>query len=658
LSRISAMARKLWLNRETITRRLRRVLPATIALLLLLGIAGASLAGVGLMRAARTAQELLVANPSDVDLEALGSLLRATRRNTVVLKWTVGWMAPLGPRLTWVPRIGPVLEQAPAMLELGDTLTALGVLLWKDIVPAATAYQQGAPLSPLLPELVTNLSQESVRKVALAQRAESAYSALDVSTLPYRFQDPVAKLGKVLPLLQSGLELADRLPLLLGFDAPRTYLILALNESELRPSGGFITGVAEVRLSNAEMLSMVFKDSYAADDFTRPYPDAPEPLEFFMGVELWVFRDSNWSPDFPTAAQQAIALYRPGYPVDIDGVIGLDQQAVKQLVGALGPLTTPGQADPVTADTVFEYMHAAWAPEEGVLDGAWFRQRKDFMGDLAGAAMARLASGDVNHMLLMQEGLALLQERHLQVYVEDEPTARVLASKGWDGGLPLPSAGGDFLAVVEANVGYNKASTHIGRRLFYEVDLTHAVPQAAVELHYRNLNPASKPCDATIRYDPKYEDMMDRCYWAHVRLYTPANSSLQTASRHPIPADLLVTGMAWSGEAQTTLDQGYTVFSQAFLLPRAEAEILRFTYELPASVLAGQSSSVRTYRLVIHKQAGWDSLDAVVSLRLPGNAVVLTAHPQPVQREEGVLVYDIVSKTDIAIVLQYQVQGE
>ncbi len=42
-----------------------------------------------------------------------------------------------------------------------------------------------------------------------------------------------------------------------------------------------------------------------------------------MGIDLWVFRDSNWSPDFPTAARQAVALYRPGQPVSVDGVVAL-----------------------------------------------------------------------------------------------------------------------------------------------------------------------------------------------------------------------------------------------------------------------------------------------------------------------------------------------
>jgi hypothetical protein len=627
-------------------------------LLNILWVAGTAAAGVRLIGAVQTAQKLLAAGPTELDADAVGELLRGTRRDTLILKQRVGWLAPLGPRFTWFPGIGPLLGQVPALLELGDSLTALGVLMWDDVAPLMDAYGQGAPLPALLPDVVANVSRELPPKLALAERAHLAYAGLDVQAFPNRFRGPLEKLSKALPLLHTGLELVESAPVLLGLDSPRSYLVLALNEAELRPSGGFITGVAEVRVANAELVSMVFRDSYAVDDFAQPYPDPPDAIRQLMGVDLWVFRDSNWSPDFPTAAQQAIALYRPGYPVQVDEVIGLDQQALSQLVGALGSVQIPGETEAVTGDTILSYMHTAWGPDEGVMDGAWWLQRKDFMGELAGAAMDKLMSGHVDYLQLMETAIQLLEERHLQIYTTDEAAARLFAAKGWDGGLLRHSPSGDFLAVVEANVGYNKASAQVLRRLHYRVDLSGAVPVSAVELRYENLNPASAPCDPTIRYDLIYENMMDRCYWAHVRLYTPRDSSLRAASSHPIVPELLVSRQAWSGKAQVDHLEGHTVFSQAFLLPRAHAETVQFLYELPSTVLTVEPSGIHTYRLVIHKQAGLASLDAEVALRLPGNAVVLHAHPQPTQLEDGVLVYNIVSRTDIELVLDYQVQED
>ena len=344
--------------------------------------------------------------------------------------------------------------------------------------------------------------------------------------------------------------------------------------------------------------------------------------------------------------------------MQVDGVIGLDQHAVSQLVEALGSVQIPGETEAVTGDTVLTYMHTSWGPEAGVMDGAWWRHRKDFMGELAGAAMDKLLSGRVDYLQLMATLIELLDERHLQIYTTDITAGRLLAAKGWDGALAPRSASGDFIAVVEANVGYNKASSQVRRRLQYQIDLRGPVPVSAVELHYQNLNPASEPCDPTIRYDLVYKNMMDRCYWAHVRLYTPRDSSLKAASHHPIVPELLVSKQAWAGAAQMDRLEDHTVFSQAFLLPRAQAETVKFLYELPPTVVTSAPSGIQTYRLVIQKQAGWETLEVEAALRLPGNAVVLNAHPQPTSREDGMLVYDIVSRTDIEILLDYQVQED
>ena len=56
------------------------------------------------------------------------------------------------------------------------------------------------------------------------------------------------------------------------------------------------------------------------------------PMRDYMGIDLWVFRDSNWSPDFPVAARQAISLYTQTRGGTIDGVVALNQQVVEALL--------------------------------------------------------------------------------------------------------------------------------------------------------------------------------------------------------------------------------------------------------------------------------------------------------------------------------------
>jgi len=589
------------------------------------------------------------------DPEAVGQLLTGLRADVVTLQRQTGGLVRIAPALRWLPTVGPLLGDAPALLDMGDGLTEAGVVLWDAFAPVLQDGQSGE--GDLLESFAVALEQAQPHlgeaRVAV-QRAQEARSQVTLEALPGRLREPLGKLDAVLPWLDDGLALAQVAPDLLGMHGPRTYLLLALNEDELRPGGGFITGAGEVRLQAGRIVTMTFRDSYAADDFSLPYPDPPEPLRRFMGLDLWVFRDSNWSPDFPTAARQASELYRPGYPVSIAGVIAFDQQATSRLVGALGTLTVVGSEELVTGESLIATIRQAWAPEEGKLDREWWEQRKSFMGLLAEAAMARVESGEVEWGLLAETLLNLLEEKHLLVYAAEPTVEERLAERGWDGGLrPVQ---GDFLFPVEANLGYNKASTRIRRTLSYTVDLTQAPPLAELTLVYTHTSAVNSPCKPESRYDLVYVQMMDRCYWAYLRLYLPEGARLVEASRHPIPAVAMWDGQTWRGfPVEEAPEQDHTVLAQAFLLPTASRVALRFVYELPAGVLQEEPGGVFHYHLDVQKQAGLDIVPVDISLRLPPNAVLLESQPQPTSQPEEVLVYRFDLREDSSLSVRYRV---
>ena len=621
--------------------------------------------GVGLLRTLNSlqarvdeVQALMKANPREAEPEALGALIRGAREDVVALERNAGWLAPLGPAFRWLPRVGPLLGQAQELLSLADGLTEAGVLLWDDVAPAAPAFQQGQPATAVLVDVLPQLAADAPQARAAAVRAQTAYAEIDIATLPYRLQAPLTKLGTVLPFLDDGLALAAVAPELWGLDGPRTYLVLALNEDELRPGGGYITGVGEVRVEAGKVVSMTFRDSYAVDDFSLPYPDPPDPLRQFMNVDLWVFRDSNWSPDFPTSARQAIALYRPGYAVTVSGVIAVDQRAVQHLIDALGPLSLPDSAEPLTGATVIAYIHSAWAPEGGELNREWWKQRKSFMGPLAVAALQRIEGGAVDWSVLGQTMVELLRERHLLVYVDTPEAAAVLRELGWDGGLR--ASDGDYLMVVEANVGFNKASPKIARAFTYEVDLTQSPPQATLTLAYTHTSQVEIACKPEARYDPEYVQMMDRCYWGYLRVYAPEGAVLREASQHPIPADAVSGGRAWEGRApmEPAPEGGWTVMAQAVLIPTASQTQVRLTYDLPERVLQQGADGGLTYRLLWQKQPGLGPVPVRVILRMPRNAVLCSMQPRSTLDDDGVLLYDVDLDADLNLVVSCRLSEE
>jgi hypothetical protein len=452
----------------------------------------------------------------------------------------------------------------------------------------------------------------------------------------------------------TGLKAATVAPEILGADGPRTYLILALNEDELRAGGGFISGVGEVRVEAGQIVTMTFQDSYAVDDFSQPYPASPEPMRRYMGIDIWVFRDSNWSPDFPTAARQAIALYRPGYSISIDGVIAMDQEAVRRLVDTIGPLEIEGTEELVTGETVIAYMRQSWAPEEGEkLDLEWWKQRKAFMGALAQAIWAQVKSGDIDWATLAQTSLHLLEEKHVLIYLEHPEAAALLAEQGWDGAL-RPTAG-DYLMVVDTNMGYNKANARVHEEIVYEVDLRPSPPQATLTLIYTHTSTASYPCIPETRYDPTYEQMMDRCYWDYVRIYVPLGSQLLEATRVPVPGEALFSGEAEPGQvsAQTAEEGPWTTFAVLGLLSPSETQTRSFTWTLPADVVQWDVSE-GTYLVRVQKQPGTWSYPLTVRVRLPEESEFLSAEPQLSASESDWVVYQLKLNHDQRFMLHFR----
>jgi hypothetical protein len=616
----------------------------------LIGVWSVRLAGTALsLRAHLSEVNALLDGSDDLQPEALCALVHDLGHDVQAIRAEAGGLADLLPALGWLPWVGGDLRAAPHLLAAAEDLTECGALVCGSLEPALLALtgEGGGGVSlPEIIELIDGERESLGRALSAAERAEEAWSAVEQQSLSGWLSQKVAPLDRGLPLLPAGLEMLLAAPELAGAHGPQTYLVLALNEDELRPTGGFITGVGEVQIEAGEIVTMTFRDSYAVDDFTEPYPYPPEPLQRYMGIDQWVFRDSNWSPDFPTAARQAVSLYRPGYAVSVAGVVALDQQAVRRVVEAIGPLVIGETQEPVTGETVVSYIQEAWAPEGGEMGGGWWAQRKSFMGDLAAAAWQRVRSGEVEWLTLGRTLFTLLEEKHLLVHVENPVVTEALASAGWDGALH--SGAGDFLMVVDANVGYNKASARVQQELVYEVDLRTSPPRASLTIVYTHTSSADYGCLHEIRYDPVYVQMMDRCCWNYVRVYVPDGSQLLDATRIPVPAEALPGAVGDSGETTCSMarEGRWLACGALVLLPTATTQTRTWRWTLPSDVVEWRRGE-GLYVLHVQKQAGTPGHRLTVQVWLPEGAVIRRAAPQTVEVAGQTMAYRATLKRDL-----------
>jgi len=560
-----------------------------------------------------------------------GPLLSRLRADAAALREEAGPLLPVGPLLAWVPTYGPAIAAAGPLLDAAVELSAAADDGYAGLAPLLSGNKTGQPLGRAI---VAQLSAEQprlMRSRAAAARALELWPQLPIDALPAGLQPQLARLGTFLPEMIEGLDLAIAAPQLLGSAGPREYLIYAQNPDELRPTGGFISAAGTVTLSGGVFADVTLSDTSQLDDPTQyAYPDPPAALRRYMGIDQWLLRDSNWSPDFPTAARTGMELYEHMRGEPVGGVVALNPAALRLILGAIGPLSVEGTT--VSADTLISYIRQGYDGEQG--DGAqpWVVGRKSFLGPLATAIVARLEGpAGVDLPSLANAIEQALDARHMQVVLREPAAARLLARRGWDGALRVGHQ--DFLMVADANLGYNKVNPNIRQAITYTVDLSDlGAPLADLRVSYTHVLQDAAPCDQKRGFEvaaqiARYEDWMTGCYWNYSRVLSPRGARLIGGAAEPTPGTWMVTGEDVPG-TPATLDEeaGASVMATFFVVPAGAQRETSLRYHLPPVTVAAPDGGW-SYRLMVQKQSGSEDMPVTVRVRLPAGSALQAAFP-------------------------------
>jgi len=599
-------------------------------------------------------------------LVEVGPLLTKTRQDIVSLRNHVAPFGWAGRLMGWLPIYGGDLANAEYLLDMAAGLVIAGDEGYRTVEPIlmemATTGEQ-----PEIPELLAAL-EAAQPTLAFAQenvsQALQAYDQIDVASLSPKSKPLLEKAEPYLPFLSDGISILPAIPKIAGGESygPQTYLILLQNEDEIRATGGFITAVATVTVGQGEIIAYKVEDSYEVDNFSRTYPLAPWQLDYYMYGPRLLLRDSNWSPDFPTSAMWAEHVYSYYSAHSVDGVVALDQEFLRQLLTVLGPIDLDGFPEPITADNVMAFMRAARG--EGLTEEEWrevWDERKNFMGPLAQALINNFQSGDISFSALSQVILQALDSHHLLLQIDEPALAAVLARQGWDGALQ-PSDG-DFLMVVDSNIGFNKANVVTEKELNYFVDLSDVQqPQASLQVLHTNSANGSEPCQHGSYNTHDYTNLIHRCYWNYLRIYKLADTILTGSDTPSIPAEWLLRGEDVPARVDILDNSGMVAENpaglQAFgtmtVVPRGAELRTGFEFELPQRVLFfDEATNTWNYRLKIQKQAGAAGIPVRLQVHLPPTANLVQAHP-PGEYQDGIWLLDLSLKTDVEILVRWQ----
>lgn len=591
-------------------------------------------------------QEIMDSSPGLDELKEAGPMFEPLQEGLGVFRQEVEPLLWITPYLGWVPGYGCELASSQSLLNLAVSLTDLGVDGYQASLPLLQVYE--ANPSDLNPVVLTEILIQAQPQLSKAhysfEAAQTTRKVINEACLSPYIQDLFTnKIDTLLVLMGDALTVAREFPRLMGAtsEGPKTYLLLVQNEDELRPTGGFITAAGTLLLENGQVSGMNFENSGDLDNWEKPYPVAPWQLRQYMNSPVLVFRDANWSPDFPTSALYAEHLYSYARNHSVDGVIAFDQQMLVEILSVLGPIELENAPYPIGPDNIISYMRLGKTrPEKDLDDPDW--TSKDFINDISDVLLAKIFAGDVQWEKLADVLINTLDEHHLLLQLDNPSLASLLARQGWDGAVRAGK--GDFLMVVDSNIGFNKTNAVIQTRLAYDVDLTDlARPVGNLTVFHQNNSDNKVPCiqwgGITLEGQESYP--VDRCYWDYMRVYTAAGTSLHAAIPQAIPADWMIRRQAVPAQVDILDEEidGVQGFGVLKVVPGGQSVATNFEFILPVHIVKTQIDSRNSvYSLRIQKQPGTLAVPAKIRIHIPNNAIIQSVPPGAIIQGSNILI--------------------
>ena len=255
-------------------------------------------------------------------------------------------------------------------------------------------------------------------------------------------------------------------------DKEKTFLILLQNNAELRPGGGFLGQYAIVQIKNGTVVSTKVEDANLLDQRISAKVQTPFPFEKMMSLRNWKFRDSNFSPDFPTNVEKAKYFFRlaGGNSQQFDGVVAVNSQVFDDLFALTGPITVPGQSGEFNSENASRKL-------EEIVEKAYImnpaldtQNRKAILKTMAPMIMQKLLTlGNVTKIadLFHNE----MKNRNVMLNFNDQNLQQAVAGVHWDGTVPK-DWNDDYLMAVDANMGALKTDFFMRREMNYDLDFT------------------------------------------------------------------------------------------------------------------------------------------------------------------------------------------
>lgn len=517
------------------------------------------------------------------------------------------WRFGGGDILRSVPLVSEVVS-GKNIIEAGRHIARAGVLLQG----AFSAVSMSG--NPLLKNDISFLDMLSASRLPLSQAlpeleaARDALAEVSLDDIPEEKRASFEKARKALPIVigagESFLEQGGLLMDLLGGNGPRKYLFLFQNNHEMRPTGGFIGSYGILEMKDGRIRKFFVDGIFNPDGQLKEKIIPPTPLQKVSAA--WSLHDSNWSPDFPTAARKAASFYEKTGGASVDGVIALSPDIIRDLVGIFGPIEMKDYG--VTLDknnfveAVQEEVEVKYDREEN--------QPKKILSDLAPILLEKIFSTkDPKRLFSVLEVLTdHLNRRNILLYARDDDVEADIEALGWSGKVEESSL--DYLSVINTNINGYKTDAVVKESISHETEIRR--DGSVVD---------------TVRITRRHEGGQTRYAWwnkvnaDYMRVFVPRGSTLlsvhgQTREVVTPPVDYDALGFVPDAdvareEQSLRIDEesgtrivdsaGKTSFGNWVYVSPGESATIEYQYRLPFRVTEADYAS---YSILFQKQSG------------------------------------------------------
>ncbi len=473
-------------------------------------------------------------------------------------------------------------------------------------------------------ELITSIRSE-------IRAAAEELAAVDSRALPRRFRRPLGKAlagasanDEVLADAEAGFEV---LPSILGAEEPRRYLLGMQNSAELRGTGGAMLRFALFSISEGKLDLRPDQSVYDVDVNRSPL-DIPLPEDAWYIREIpdsQRFGNSNWSPDWPLSAKLMLAYaeaseeqFRAQALPQIDGFFAIDPVVMEQTLRGVGSFKTPGGRRVNPSKVVNLLLNRAYAatPNPGI-------RRASLSGIVEGFYRNLLRPRRPTKLV---EGFGQsLAQKHMQMWMRDEEEQSFVERMDWDGAIEQQTKG-DYLNVVQQNVGGNKLDFFADMNTIVDVALSGRSSRVAASVSIRNgaFLPQARYVLGNVG---RAADTLSRGWALHrpmINIYVPGRARLRGAGVEGTRIDAPVAA-TWPGPQTpaTHSERGKTVWTATLEIPLGDEGSARFAYTVPNAVeKLGQRW---VYRLTLQHQPKVHPETVTMQVSLPDGARAVKA---------------------------------